>query len=332
MALVGSADGQISLADIRDPARPRTICTLTGARAPKFASSAEISYVTVSNYSPSTSFTDFKSSIVRQSIEATAGQTIVNYTGGINTHAWSPDGNTLVYLVSNVAGGNQYDELVFKDLVGQPLNTVSRMPAPGRGCCTYEDVQYLQFSADGFYVVLVDGFVAANDSGSPDTSHLQVRQSMADSQTWVPPSPTTSTAAAWSRKGAVMYFRDRAGVSKWDAASAQPATLVYPGLHWYDPSVSPDGRSVAYTMRDAQDVPQVEIRDLLSGTARSVPRKPRSHPLYVDANTLWYQGEGGCTGPTPVRSCPDGRFFSYNLTTQQETLLPFVTVYDTWPH
>ena len=76
MALVGSAEGQISLADTRDPAKPQTLCTFTGVRAPKFASSTDISYVTVSNYSPSTSSTDFKSSIVRQPIEATAGQTM----------------------------------------------------------------------------------------------------------------------------------------------------------------------------------------------------------------------------------------------------------------
>jgi hypothetical protein len=332
MALVGSAEGQISLADIRDPAKPQTLCTLTGVRAPKFASSTDISYVTVSNYSPSTSFTDFMSSIVRQAVGNAAGQTVVTYTGGIDTHAWSPDGNTLVYLVSNVAAGNQYDELVFKNLLGQPPDPVSRMPAPGRGCCTYDDVQYLQFSADGSYVVLVDGFVAASNSGSPDTSRVQVRMSMADSQAWVPPSPTSSTAAAWSRKGDVLYFRDLVGIRKWDAASSQAATIVFPGLQWYDPSLSPDGRSVSYTVRDAQDVPQVETRDLLTGTAHTVSMKSRSHPLYVDANTLWYEGEGGCTGPTPVKSCPDGRFFSYSITTQHETLLPFATVYDTWPH
>jgi hypothetical protein len=332
MALVGSADGQILLADIRDPAKPQTLCTLSGLGTPKFASSTEISYITVSNYSPSTPFSDFKSSLVRHRVGAEDGQTVVNYTGGIHTYAWSPDGTTLVYLVSNLAGGSQYDELVFKNPGGQPPDPVSRMSAPGRGCCTYDDVQYLQFSADGSYVVLVDGFVAARDSGSPDASQMQVRMSAADSQAWVPPSPTSSTAAAWSRKGGVLYFRDRAGVSKWDASSSQPATVVFPGLHWYDPSVSLDGRSVAYTVRDTQDVPQVEIRDLLSGTARAISQKPRSHPLYVAASTLWYEGEGACSGPTPVRSCPDGRFFSYNVTTQQETLLPFATVYDTWPH
>ena len=92
---------------------------------------------------------------------------------------------------------------------------------------------------------------------------------------------------------------------------------------------SPDLHDLHGAVRDAQDVSQVEIRDLLTGTAHTVSMKSRSHPVYVDANSLWYEGEGGCAGPTPVKSCPDGRFFSYSIITQQETLLPFATVYDT---
>src|SRR5260370_37233787 len=72
---------------------------------------------------------------------------------------------------------------------------------------------------------------------------------------WVPPGALVAgdkigssfhTMAAWSRSSDRLYYRDAAGVHSWDP----PATVanLAEGLIWNSPSVSPDGRYVAYTV------------------------------------------------------------------------------------
>jgi hypothetical protein len=205
----------------------------------------------------------------------------------------------------------------------------------GRGG-SIDDRILVSFSPDGRYVLVVDTALAGAAPASPDQASVQVHSVPDGNLVFVPPSALASsgkldpfvTMAAWSRQTDRLYYRDQAGVHTWDP----PATVgtLAGGLSWYFPSMSPDGRFVAYAV-NMRDQPHVEVRDLVSNKVQIIPGV-RGSPFFITPNVL-FEAEyaRGQPGPGPPYS-PTGRDFVFDLRTNVETpIAASIVPIDYWP-
>src|SRR5256885_14767233 len=120
--------------------------------------------------------------------------------------------------------------------------------------------------------------------------------------------------ATGARHNNLLFYRDAVGVRTWDTEVRSVGTLAN-GLHWYDPAPSPDDRWLAYTAIDSQFVPRVKIYDLHANQSATTSPAPRSHPIFITADIIWYLEEVAYTavrmgGP----SQPPGKVVAYSLT------------------
>jgi hypothetical protein len=174
---------------------------------------------------------------------------------------------------------------------------------------------------------MVDTFVG-NQGQAPETGQFLVLRTGDLSVAFVPPSGVSSNAtmATWARQTNRLYYRDAVGVRSWDADVHSVGTLAS-ALHWYDPAASPDDRWLAFTDIDSGFVPRVKLYDLRGQQTAGTVTAPRSHPIFVTADTIWYLEEQVCTseclgGP----SQPSGKVLAYDMKSRSETALPFSDV------
>jgi len=102
---------------------------------------------------------------------------------------------------------------------------------------------------------------------------------------WSPVSPTLY----WSRSGDIWRWTPEGGPQKFIS-----------GVEWFDPTISADGRYLAYAAYTADSKSHVFLVDL---TGDAVPRRigdgQRAEPRFLNSTQLWYEvgGGAGCTGP-----------------------------------
>ncbi len=300
------------LVDLRDITRPRTLCTLTNAYSlVRFYSATEISYAPLSFWAPGTT----TSRLVRTNVLDQVTRTLVSTeTGTIEAWDWSPDGNTLAYFAG--------DRLWLK-AGNQPAASVAAFTKQGGRGGGWDDEILIRFSPTGTYFVLVHTVT------SPNT--FQVRRASDGGVVWSSPSgaldfqsPAFATMAVWSRGVDRLYFRDGNGLRTWDPSGT--VTTLVPGLRWYEPSTSPDGRAIAYMALDAQANPHVELLDLQTFKTRALPSPLRRGPHFASAGLLLY---GSAYANGPPGAAPG--VFAYNLSTGLETALPYDILLDVWP-
>jgi len=235
-------------------------------------------------------------------------------TGTIEAWDWSPDGNTLAYFAG--------DRLWLK-AGNQPAASVAAFTKQGGRGGGWDDEILIRFSPTGTYFVLVHTVT------SPNT--FQVRRASDGGVVWSSPSgaldfqsPAFATMAVWSRGVDRLYFRDGNGLRTWDPSGT--VTTLVPGLRWYEPSTSPDGRAIAYMALDAQANPHVELLDLQTFKTRALPSPLRRAPHFASAGLLLY---GTAYANGPPGAAPG--VFAYNLNTGVETALPYDILLDVWP-
>jgi len=326
-----TSDRQKSLIQsFHDPLHPTTLCTMSGGDF-KFISRTEIGYVTISSSNDPLHGT---SVIGRMSLTDLKPVTVVEVKGYAVKFAWSPDGSSVAYLVYLEASGNA-NQLWLKTGTGLPRALTPPITFGGRGG-SVDDQVLVSFSPDGKYVVMVDTPLAGAAPASPDQASVQVHSVPDGNLVFVPPSALTYsgkldpfvTMAAWSRQTDRLYYRDHAGVHTWDP----PATVgtFAAGLSWFFPSISPDGRFVAYAV-NLREQPHVEVRDLVSNKVTVIPGT-RGSPLFITANVLFEAEYGlGQPGPGPP-SVPTARNFIFDLRTNVETPISgSIIPTDYWP-
>jgi Tol biopolymer transport system component len=196
------------------------------------------------------------------------------------------------------------------------------------------------FSADGRYLALFKLYMKGGASG--ENGPFQIRTT---SGTLLYSSDTSALFPVWS--GNQLYFRKGqccgpdGDLMRWDPVT-NSVTKVAPGLAWYAPSASPDGRLIAYTTSYAPSyLPHVGVFDVGAVDARRLSNDPRSNATFVSANVVWAWEESPVSeGMGP--SQPSGRIFAYDLQSKSESLVTLPgalpsdqgrswTIADLWP-
>jgi Tol biopolymer transport system component len=304
LALVGRgvANGNVyNIYDVRDSMRPRLLCQLSGVLGVHFLSATELGYLKRSAEAPGSTNT-----LIRLDLATHTMRTMVTVQQPIDDFSWSTDRSAVAFRLQ--------DQVFVRHGNSAPIAvTLPPMAGLGQDFAGYNFQQAVRLSSDGRYLSVVD----------TRTGRLQVFDATTGAAIWGA-TPGTAfdirTMAIWARDGHRLYWRDNAGVHRWDPPNA--VTTLVPGLIWYDPAVSADGRSVVYTLRGEQTfIPHVEVMDLQTGQRQSASETLRAGAIFASSSTIWYGGETFTPNQLP-QSSRTGQLFSYNLASRQETVLP----------
>lgn len=218
----------------------------------------------------------------------------------IGAHAWSASG-ALAYVTEATPDLHLSDRLVVRPDGGVSSQVELATIVGGEG---YQQ-PVVRFSPDGSLVLLVDTALQLNAGAAADQTTVQVRR-LDGSFAFGPPGaaqPGAPDAATWGRDGRV-YFWDSRGVNVADLSMGTTRTIL-PGVRWYRPDTSPDGRYIVFELRDAQGVPSLHLlststEQVVDGFARAQAGLAR----FVSPTLIWFHDEvpcSSCKGPTEVR-------------------------------
>jgi hypothetical protein len=130
--------------------------------------------------------------------------------------------------------------------------------------------------------------------------------------------------AVWNPVSDALYYTQQGSVWTWTEAGG--ATVLHDAVRWLDPTVSPDGKNIAYAVRDAKGRPTVHLMDPGSGVpTASISSGARMQPYFLTNDLLWMRSaESGCTGSGPAT-------YVYDLRKRTEGRSIIDAVRATWP-
>jgi WD40-like Beta Propeller Repeat len=310
LALVSlrGSDGYI-VRDITDITHPKAISNLgIGISPPSFVSAAAIAY-------------GAEAGLVCVPLIGSPETTVVNKQAFIDSFAWSPDGDSVVYLTATASGGTAHQLSGGHDRV--LAGTLK--PGPAVGCetqfCSLTDSADfgLSYSPDGTTISLVDSVLSVSTFRLWSSGGKVLNNSDSKSR----------SMSAWS--GDSFYFGGN-GVEVWRAGVT---SSFLPGVSWIRPKASPAGGQIVYATRDAQGWHHTFVVDIATKQVREL-KKGRSQPAFLTSRYVWYKGERSCVA---ADQCPpgwgvvaSGKTYIYDLQTGTETESVITQIFDVWPH
>jgi len=314
LSVTTSAGLDIVLYDSASSAPQKLVSLSAGTPAqPRFISDHEIAYIETTNQGTSR--------IMKMDLATRQPVVDLSASAYVPAFAYKHDGSTLAYLLHNPSTGKA---ALHWRTNGQDT-TYALNSVPGRGVGPDDEVR-LQYSPDDKYLLMVDTFVG-QQAQVPETGQFIVFRAD-DTVAFVPPSGTSTNAthAVWSKQSNRLYYRDASGIRSWDAEVHSVNTVVT-GIQWYLPSPSADGHWIAYTTIDSRSVPHVKLLDLATAQSSDATALPRSHSVFVSANTILYLEEAPCTTECLGGGYQTtGKILTYNLTSKTESALPITDV------
>jgi hypothetical protein len=324
LALVGMGNqmpfAPPSIYSTNAPAAPVLLKATTGhASSAKFLSANKISYVQVTNFE-SSPFFDWTSTITTFDLQNDVKTPIASLTGNIWSFDWSPDGTSVAFELQTQAGWQLWIKRGSATPVPltQVLTNAKMEGGPGDGV-------WVTFSPSGTYLALANTFAAG--------PHIRIFRVADGSLIW---SASKGGSPFWWRSGDRLYFEDFAGEHVWRADQASISTITADG--WIDPAQSPDGNNVAYTVQ-VDTGPQVEIRDLQSGSTQRLALHLVANPTYASGTVLWMWQMAKSQGLGIAPYQPTGVEVAFDLVSRREVTLPFTgqpgapsRIFDIWPH
>ena len=133
--------------------------------------------------------------------------------------------------------------------------------------------------------------------------------------------------ALWSPTAAALYWSQGGDVWRWTPDAGRQRFLE--GVTWWDPTISADGRYLAYAERHEDGGRDgVYLVDLVDGGGpRRIGNGDRGEPRFLNATQLWLQASngGGCAGPMPPGT------WIYDVSSGQESDSIIASVVAAWP-
>ena len=201
---------------------------------------------------------------------------------------------------------------------------VQTYPAAGKPCGDADTASRSgAFSRDAHF-----GY-ASWDQGPTAPTYLNAVGNRAPVFALVPPSGGWGPQggprmAVWSPVSDQLYYQQQGNVWRWTPAAG--ASQLKSGLKWIDPAISPDGKRIAYAVRESNGVSVVHVMDAATGADQgTVSADGRKRPFFLTNDLIWLKNdEKGC-------SVGKQSTFVYDLRDQTETQSSLDRVWATWP-
>jgi hypothetical protein len=314
--LAGAKGDDIVLRDYADIAHPRTACTF-GAGDGSVVQLIDPRHVVINDYQADNLFAVVELPRARYSWFRLPkkngwGSELISVGPGLDRVVWKSvhpdDTNTDVVYLSTATRTRVLATLpdTNQGRCGSPTDS-----APGR------------YAISGSYLYVLNQPILSNNS-------LLVFKGRETQLSIVPPHVEWAQGnepymAVWSPVSPTLYWSRTGSIWRWTPEGGQQKFIA--DVAWFDPTISADGRYLAYSAYTADSKSHVFLVDL---TAGAVPRRigdgQRAKPRFLNSTQLWYEvgGAGGCTGPgDPYRV--------YNVTNGSEDGSVIEYVQAAWP-
>jgi hypothetical protein len=94
--------------------------------------------------------------------------------------------------------------------------------------------------------------------------------------------------AVWKPAGDALYFWYAGDVWRWTPAGPEK---FLPGVSWSYPTISPDGRHLAYAAARLGGLHDIFLADLVVGGPPRLIARGRTAPVFLDSTQLWYRSD-----------------------------------------
>ena len=133
--------------------------------------------------------------------------------------------------------------------------------------------------------------------------------------------------ALWSPTSEALYYSQGGDIWKWRTGS-QPEKFLA-DVEWLQPTISPDGAHMAYSVLRADSLHDTYLIDLAhEGAPKKIGGGARKFPVFVNSTQLWFKAEGsdhGCVGAEGERP------LIYNIVDGSEARSIIFQVISVWP-
>ena len=286
---------QLVLRDYADRDHPRTVCTLAGGPPAQLIDSQHLAFDVGGSGLGYWAVVDLPG-VVMHWFQRPTEQVVSGVAYIPQFLGFSPRLDAVAWLIFDPSTSN--DNIHLTTVAGDQVVTTLPSSAPGR-CGSPEDSKAAGFAgAEGLYFVL--------DHQDPRKRSLAV---IGDGQPLLRLAPDSGgwqsgsegpNMALWSPTSDRLYYRISGDVWTW-AASSGPR-LFLPGVSWYYPTISADGRHLAYAVLRPDGLHDMYVADLATGTPPVKIGAGRNLPMFLNATQLWYRSEGqGICGPSGDR-------------------------------
>lgn len=313
-----SAAGDWVLRDYADSSKPRTVCTF-GQHGNGFVQLIDARHVVLIGNNETATYAvvdlpELRYHWFRLPTIPNPTRTLLAVSPGLDQIAWL-----------NSDYGSATDQIHLTDSSGD--HVVASLRAEYGRCGTADDSNQAAYTHSG-------GHLYELNQSIPSLNALNVLAGQQNVLAILPPTEGWKLNAAypamavWSPTSETLYYRFGADVMRWTPAGG--AEKYIPGVSWYNPTISPDGSHLAYSVLRADAVGHdVYLIDLAHGGGPEViGGGHRNRPSFVNATQLffWSEGPDGCvTGPS------DSKPLIYNIVTKAEGPSIFDAVLSAWP-
>jgi hypothetical protein len=131
--------------------------------------------------------------------------------------------------------------------------------------------------------------------------------------------------AVWSPRSEALYYRQ--GETVWQWTPTEGVDSFLPGVSWSSPTITPDGKTLAYWLPGSDGTGEVYLADLEDGASSRLIGRARGAPVFLNDAQLWYRSatvDHGCIGV-------EGQPTVYNVLDGSEAPSVIESVRHVWP-
>jgi hypothetical protein len=246
--------------------------------------------------------------------------TFIAVSPGLDEVTWSSTEG------GDVGGGGDYrdqDRKLHVTRADGDHVVVRRLRPVGGRCGTGDDSKEGAYSRSGQYMYALDVPMPSDTVFAGLHGLDQVFLFRPPRNGW--PNTEQPAQPVWSPTDDVLYYRRAGSVWKWTPVGGE--ALFLPDTFWQFPTISPDGRYLAYAQPKDDGNHDVYLIDLQSGRAPQLLGQDRNTPAFITATQLWWRSEitnHGCAGgeTSPL-------IYDINEAAESRSIIEFVEA--VWP-
>ena len=316
-AVITGSNG-IFIYDVGDPVHPRVICRIANTY---------VHILTGTSFEYLAPQLDGTTEVVLHALgsnnESVAARLMANLiapsTSWVGPVAGTRDFGTLAYMAGGGVDASGFDATDVWVATPSGRTRIFSYGVPGKDAFGRPGFapETLSFSSDGEY--LAAGWSVA-------TKPVHVFR-VSDGANVSPTLPADFRFAFWSKTGATLYIVGNTSVSQWTPGSSITALSTIPWT--LEPSFSPDGAEVAFTIVTSTHQVRTYVYDLTGRSSRLLVDQPRSSAVFVKTGWVWEMEEKPCVQSSNSAcfdpTVPDGKVLAVDLATGRETAVVFAS-------